>query len=281
MKARLVQALRRAARMFPLLQPATRRASGIDRAAPNDDAWREMANARAHLAAGTSDASVDALWGRLGSARSVTGNVDPVALRRLPYLAVTREVARQLTIKASRRDPAFRALVRSGDIARDTQSWRDGADAYSRALTLYPFHPGYRVQRGHCQKELGNLAAAEIDYRDALAYGAPVDDVWPHLMFVHTEATRKQRLHPPRILALLEERLLGDRGDREDLTTSEEAASLIWLFHGIEAPEPAAILKLMRTAPLHRQLAAALIDDPAFYPANRVLVAITGHISLS
>ena len=48
---------------------------------------------------------------------------------------------------------------------------------------LYPLHYGYRVQLAHMLKEQCRWQEAELNYREALALGAPGSDIIPHLEF--------------------------------------------------------------------------------------------------
>lgn len=59
------------------------------------------------------------------------------------------------------------ALIRKGDLARDTEEWVAAAGHYRDALALHPdlFH--IQVQHGHALKETGDLAAADAAYRAA------------------------------------------------------------------------------------------------------------------
>lgn len=81
------------------------------------------------------------------------------------------------------RDQKFNDFVANGDRCRDAGSWGDAEYNYWRALQLYPFQPGYRVQYAHMLKERKKFGDAELHYRSALAMGFPLKEVQEHLSF--------------------------------------------------------------------------------------------------
>ncbi len=131
----------------------------------HDDAERDIAIARELLAAGREDAAT-------------------VLLRGVPGRAVDRPAAALLTIAASQADPRFRALVAQADAERDARCWDTAEALYRDALALYPLHAGYLAQLGHCLKEQGAMAQAEVAYRSALALGAPSEPLEIHIRYV-------------------------------------------------------------------------------------------------
>jgi hypothetical protein len=96
----------------------------------------------------------------------------------------TRGEQVRLTFDAAGSDSEFAHTTEAADSARDRGLWREAETHYRRILEWYPLHHGYRVQHAHMCKEQGNFDQAEVGYRDALALGAPVADVEPHLDFV-------------------------------------------------------------------------------------------------
>ncbi len=107
-------------------------------------------------------------------------------LRALPERARNRREAVRLTIAAGELDPEFQHLVQQADRQRDARDWPAAEYSYWRALRLYPLHHGYIVQYGHCLKEQGKAAEAEVEYRTALALGAPAEDLRAHIVHVYT-----------------------------------------------------------------------------------------------
>ena len=109
----------------------------------------------------------------------------PPCSRASPSLAPTRDAAVARSIAAAALDPEFADLVAQADAQRDLGDWGQAEHGYWRALACYPLHAGYRVQYGHCLKEQGKLADAEVSYRSALALGAPAADLRRHIAHVH------------------------------------------------------------------------------------------------
>lgn len=105
-------------------------------------------------------------------------------LRRAAILGKSRRQAKELTLRAASQDSDFQALITKADRARDLESWHAAERHYRAAIALYPGHFGYMVQYAHCLKEQGKFVAAEIYYRSARALGAPLSDVYEHLVFV-------------------------------------------------------------------------------------------------
>jgi O-antigen biosynthesis protein len=58
--------------------------------------------------------------------------------------------------------------IRHADAARDLKSWRKAAALYEEAVAADPDLAGIWVQLGHCRKESGQLASAEVAYRRSL-----------------------------------------------------------------------------------------------------------------
>lgn len=113
---------------------------------------------------------------------------DPKRARRLRSRAITVAGTQAERIRVSEllaeQDPNFCALVSAADGARDRQAWGEAEFLYWQALALYPYCAGYRVQYAHMLKEKGLAPDAELQYRSALALGAPRSEVEEHLNFV-------------------------------------------------------------------------------------------------
>ena len=86
---------------------------------------------------------------------------------RIGAPAKTEEIVPKLTTARDR-----------ADMARDSRDWRRAADLYREHLTANPGDFGIWVQMGHCEKEAGNFAEAEVCYRSALELSPDDADLW-------------------------------------------------------------------------------------------------------
>jgi hypothetical protein len=103
--------------------------------------------------------------------------------RLIPGLMIDRRKAVSFSAAVAISDPEFLDLINAGDRERDARSWDTAEYAYYRALIIYPYFAGYRVQYAHCLKEKGKFLAASLEYYSSLALGAPRSDVESHLAF--------------------------------------------------------------------------------------------------
>lgn len=195
-------------------------------------------------------------------------------LRSLPQLAPRRDLAVEITMKTARHDVDFMRHAKEGNKARDARDWSRGIEAYSKALELYPLHRGYLVQLSHCFKENERFQQAEVGYRDALALGAPLTDVWPHLELTVHYSGGGMRIYPPDLLADLERNAAGLKNQ---LSTSDDLRTLAWLFMGAENFDLAWTIRMLRSAPRLTQIVEHLMADPMFSRANRRLLALAGR----
>jgi len=241
-----------------------------------DKAGTRFQNLRARLADQPEARAWRMLHLLLLRAHSGRRNGNEALLRSLPELAPTRALAVRMTTRASRHDEEFRRLAADGDKWRDARNWRRGISAYTAALRIYSRHFGYVVQLSHCHKEIGDFTEAEVGYRDAVALGAPLADVWPHLDYVVGRSGGSRRAYPADVFATLEEGG-GAASTRARLVTSQEVRMLAWLLLGLEEPSTAWLLKMMRAAPVREQTAERIVADPAFVQANRSLTALVGR----
>lgn len=175
-----------------------------------------------------------------------------------PALTRAEEIERQL--KRAVKDSRFKALVREGDLARDSQNWAAAEHSYMRGLALYPFHPGYRAQYAHMLKEQGKFAAAEAHYRSAFATGCPIEDVKPHLAFATAQnGGRLEALDTPNfaVTALKAPPTMFDI----------EALALVF-FHDSGAISLNEAALLMRRHRTNEQVALALLLEDRFLRLN-------------
>ncbi|GLV28222.1 hypothetical protein TomTYG75_07450 [Sphingobium sp. TomTYG75] len=199
-------------------------------------------------------------------------------MRSLPLLAPKRTLAVEISFKAARLDLEFQRLAKEGNAARDNGNWSRGISAYERALTFYPLHSGYRIQLSHCLKEDGQFERAEIGYRDALALGASVADVWPHLEYSVHYGGGAMRIYSPDVLVELER--FPNNTAALDLSHSDDLKSLAWLFWEQTEFSLAWTVRMLRTAPRRTQIIEHLMNDPLFSRANRSLLALIGRGAL-
>ena len=201
----------------------------------------------------------------LSTPRRRAGRIDaPASPRRAsPALSyASREALLDSAQTAALADPAFCALVAKGDALRDAGDWKPAAHAYSQALALYPYQASYWTQLGHMLKEQDFFGLGEIAYRTAAAFGAPAEDVSPHLLFVMERQGADSGRWPMR----LRERgaLHRQPPGRPDLLG---LARLFWGALDVDGEEQLALLRRCGTLD---ELAAAMIADPRFEKTNRV-----------
>jgi tetratricopeptide (TPR) repeat protein len=209
-------------------------------------------------------------------ARANSGSQQSLAiLRSLPQLAPRRQLAVDISFKAARFDPEFQRFAQEGNAARNAKNWLHGISAYERALALYPLHCGYRVQLSHCFKEHEQFEQAEIGYRNALAQGASLEDVWPHLEYSVHFGGGGMRIYPPNVVADLERH--ADNTADLDLTHTDDVKSLAWLFLGERNFQLAWLVRMLRAAPRRSEIIEHLMNDPMFSRANRPLLALAGR----
>ena len=162
-------------------------------------------------------------------------------------------------------DPEFQTLAAQGDAARDLGRWGEAEYYYWRALELYPFHSGYRIQYAHVIKEQGKLDWAEVHYRSALAEGAEEELVREHLLFV---ATRNRADYAPRLQRDLNVAPFDAPPAFHDVQT---LAWLIWHDAEINAIDA---LALMRQCETNRDVVWAMTGHDRFVERNRPFLEI-------
>jgi hypothetical protein len=226
-------------------------------AVPLEDVHVEMVVRHATAACAVYRARALAHCGRVAAADAL--------LRRAPNLAATIDEEVDLTVEACRYHSEFRQLIDGADRARDGRLWAEAEWSYFRALQLFPQHYGYRVQYGHALKEQNKWADAELQYRSALAGGAPLRDVEEHLLFVC------QRQNRP---AEVKERPASPANWLQRAPTLYLIDTLANLFWRVDALSVADYLVLMRSCPTCEDVAVALVEDHRFTQANRSFLEV-------
>ncbi len=178
-------------------------------------------------------------------------------------------------------NPQLEAALRAADRARDARDWLAALAGYVDALSRAPLHAGYTVQAGHCLKEMGRMADAELCYRDAVALGAAAEDVMEHLAFVAWRQGHVRPCYPPAIQRALDDDVLGDAGLGEAafklrLATSHDARLLLACLLDREDLSDGMVLTLLREAPCLDDLLARLILDDAFAQVNAAIIRLGG-----
>ena len=168
--------------------------------------------------------------------------------------------------------PAFMAHVHEADGHRDSANWVGAEASYAAALALYPYQNGYWVQHGHMLKEQERFVEAEISYRTACAYGAPVHDVMEHLRFVMARQGLEEWRFPIHFYKAgsAAEQTPG----RPDVDT---LARLVWHVGGVAVAEIADLLRHHSTCD---GLLAAMIADQRFERANRDWLSVVREAEL-
>jgi tetratricopeptide (TPR) repeat protein len=173
----------------------------------------------------------------------------------------------EMTHVASAGDSEFAALVRTADAHRDRREWNPAEDAYWRALNLYPYHFGYRVQYAHMLKEQQKFVDAEVHYRSALAFGASATDVEEHLSYV----SRRQGIpfKPAGVVGLSSPQAALER--TPNIVDIELFSFLFFHETNVDIAEAALLLRKCETC---RDVAIALAKSPRFESKSRMFLEI-------
>ncbi len=183
-------------------------------------------------------------------------------LRAIVRAIDDRGRAAMATMRVAPLDREFLSAAHAGDRLRDARDWAAAAEAYVRALNMYPRHPGYWIQLGHVRKEQGRLHAAEIAYRAGRALHAPVEDYGPHLDFVSERLGYRGKTAP------LDK--AGGAAGMAAAVTSEDAEQLGKILWG-RVPDDVALCDLMRAESIRSALLVA-IQHREFVLNNRRLL---------
>lgn len=212
-------------------------------------------------------ATADSVLDRAGDLIAVGHIAAGLELRRNAWrYGRSRAEMTALTFQAAAEDEEFQTLVKQADAARDERRWADASALYERALGLHPLHFGYRVQHAHMMKEQERFEAAEIDYRDALALGAPIRDVLQHLDFV---CHRQHHYSPlPPVAAGPIRGPLDERPSRVDI---QALAYAIWQQEDVSDQD---MLRIMRTCATGAAAATLMISDTRFRRVSGLLLQL-------
>ncbi|KAB7648370.1 hypothetical protein [Polymorphobacter fuscus] len=189
----------------------------------------------------------------------------PVTQNRTRFDAATRAEAIHLDHIGAATDSEFQTLAASADSARDARRWADAEYHYWRALELYPFHSGYRIQYAHVIKEQGKLDWAEVHYRSAVAEGAQSSLVDEHLLFV---AQRNGATFAR------DSKLDLEVAQFEAPPTFHDIQTLAWLFWHHSEINAHDALAVLRACASNRDVALAMIRHPRFVEHNRSFLEI-------
>lgn len=210
---------------------------------------------------------------KLGDAKAAALNIDvdvdvdmpePVLLKTR-FDASTRAMAISHDHAGAAIDPEFQKLVTQADAARDLGRWGEAEYFYWRALEIYPFHSGYRIQYAHAIKEQVKLDWAEVHYRSALAEGAEEQLVGEHLLFVAHRNSAEYTPKPERNLNV---------APLDAPPTFHDVQTFAWLcWHDAEINANDA-LAMMRLCATNRDVVLAMANHDRFIERNRPFLEI-------
>lgn len=186
------------------------------------------------------------------------------------------------TIRYVRGDLTMSTLVKQADAARDARDYAVALNIYSTILEQAPLHGGYRIQAGHCFKEMRCYVEAEVCYRDGIALGQPLAQVLEHLEFAAWRAGWTRPPYPPEPLALLMSDEPSDEGIGRAAfglrlaTSADVEACLVGL---LEEPNLSivSLADWLRRGPETDALLAAIISTDDFIAGNAALIAAAGE----
>ncbi|WP_413619810.1 glycosyltransferase [Gluconacetobacter sacchari] len=113
--------------------------------------------------------------------------------------------------------PVFQ-LISRGNGFRDSQNWKEAAEAYGKALQLEPSLAHIWVQLGHMRKEQGDLTGASCAYAEAVIVGEGDSDAlaWLHRLFSHLPPARRRD-----ILSFLKRTIPEGFSDEDSIQSAE------------------------------------------------------------
>jgi hypothetical protein len=204
---------------------------------------------------------------KLGGAKpmDVVVKILEPALIKTRFDAVTRSQAISLDHAGAAIDPEFKKLATQADEARDAGRWGEAEYHYWRALGLYPFHSGYRIQYAHVIKEQGKLDWAEVHYRSALAEGAERDLVDEHLLFVAHQNRSDYVSRPQCDLSV---------APFDAPPSFHDIQTLAWLFWHDAEINAHDTLALLRKCETNREVVLAMASHDRFVERNRPFLEI-------
>ena len=206
---------------------------------------------------------------KLGAAKPMKAVIDGASSApsqiRTRFDAVVRAEAIHLDHAGAALDPTFQALAAQADAARDAGHWGEAEYYYWRALELYPFHSGYRIQYAHVIKEQGKFDWAEVHYRSALAEGADAEQIKEHLLFVARRNCVDYVPRPPRDLGV---------APLEAPPSFHDIQTFAWLFWHDAEINAVETLALMRRCESNRDVVLAMTGQDRFVERNRPFLEI-------
>ena len=189
-----------------------------------------------------------------------------------------RSLAGAASLEFASSDTDFLDLIAAGDADRDRADYSVAQYAYWRALQMFPAHPGYLLQYGHCLKEVKLLPDALVAYIDAYRFGVEKQEFEIHaldtarllgrfeqVMRLTTKIPQPPTDKPPTVL------------DWE--LTSTDVITLTQLFH-LNTPSPQDIIDRMCKCRNRRELILALLDEPQFSRTHRNILRIVSETGL-
>jgi hypothetical protein len=176
-----------------------------------------------------------------------------------------RRLAVLRSVIMSHGDMRFLYALFRGHNAMKRGLWSEALQRFDRAIQLYPLSPGYLVARGHAKRKLGRFCEAEQDFRDAIALGAPQDDLADHIAHCARQGGWYRSPYPDWIVRAIEREPInllqvGRVSFHQGLVTSEDARAALCAFVGPAAESEA--LDWLRRYPTLDQLIAHVLDDP-------------------
>lgn len=176
-------------------------------------------------------------------------------------------------VRLVRVDKKLQVAIQRADGARDAKDFGLALSLYLDVLASAPLHGGYRVQVGHCLKELGYCEDAEIQYRDALVLGQPYRDVGEHLAYV----AKKGGWHHPPFARDIVSLLSDDSCEAEGVSKHPFELGMVCggdiedsLRTLLEYPDVSSsrVLYWLRRYPFFDEFLAALVKTPCFLIDN-------------
>jgi len=193
-------------------------------------------------------------------------------LRAIPSAISDRRRAVFASLALCSSDGEARDFVRSADHARDKADWAGGEYAYWRVISLYPLHPGYHVQYGHCLKEQGKYLDAEINYRTAFALGDVEGDLGEHIAFV--AARRNQGVGASTLARVADFWRVGAQvGPLDTPPIREDIVNAYRVLLGRGPGSSEEIASILSSSPNLRSVLNMLVSRQDFLSANRHLLA--------
>ena len=198
--------------------------------------------------------------------------------RAISNAVMDRHLLGAVSIRLANSDTDFCGHIVQAETSRVKGDLSKAQFHYWSALELFPSHPGFLIQYGHCLKDQGLIADALPKYIDAYYFGASQKDVKQHALFVASSIGlfddvsaifKRQNVQPSHCQDAL-----------DWLLTSKDIYTLTNLLHGHD-PSMSDVCRYMCKCINRRELVLALVEGADFIRTHRDTLRLLDEIGWS